>query len=94
MRVLKQYENENGNTVFIIETGEKRNTYYEYITYYGNVLRQNEIVSRFVYTKKHLFGRYNDYRGCKLWFEYDNTKRYTLKKIKKADEYLYLHLIL
>ena len=65
MRVIKQYENENYNPVYIIETGEKRKSYYKFVTYRGNVLRQNETIYKFVYTKRNFLITYNEYRDFK-----------------------------
>ena len=66
MRVLKQYE--DSYAIMIIETGEKRNTYYKFVTYKGNTLRQDETIDRFNYTNRNAFSNVVDFRGCKLWF--------------------------
>ena len=74
MRVLKQFE--DSYAIMIIETGEKRKSYYKFVTYRGNTLRQDETIDRFTYSNRNAFSNVNslsdvDFRGCKLWFKTD-----------------------
>jgi hypothetical protein len=67
--IIKKYIDDN--TVYIIRKGNKRYSYYKFITYYSNELRSDEKFIKITPSKKYYdFGKDDKrYKGCKLHFK-------------------------